>query len=81
MDMELFWVFWVILIAISFGFFEAYAIIKKQPTLSRTVWNISKAWPPLGVAFGLLFGFLACHFFWPGEGCAPGVTLLDMLQR
>lgn len=67
--MELYWVGWVILIAITFGCAEAYAIVKKKPTLSRTVWNITKAWPPLGYVAGFLAGFLACHFFWPGQGC------------
>lgn len=79
--MELVWVGWVIVIAVSFGGFEAFAIKTKRPTLSRTVWNITAAWPPLGWVAGVLAGFLACHFFWPGEGCPPGVTLLDMLRQ
>lgn len=67
--MELYWVGWVVVIAMSFGCAEAYAISHKKPTLSRTVWNISKAWPPLGWVAGILVGFLGAHFFWPGQGC------------
>jgi len=79
--MELFWVFWfivaVILVAGTFGVAEAYAIRNKKSTLSRTMWEIGKSWPPfgwaVGMGLGLLIGFLACHFFWPGEGCSIGV--------
>lgn len=67
--MELTWVSWVVFLAVSFGCLEAYAIFHKKPTLSRTVWNISKAWPPLGWVAGILVGFLGAHFFWPGQGC------------
>lgn len=67
--MELVWVFWVIVIAVSFGCFEAFAIKTKRPTLSRTVWNVSKSFPAFGWVVGLLFGFLGCHFFWGGIVC------------
>lgn len=67
--MELFWVLGLAVIAISFGVAEAYALINNKPTLSRTVWNFAKAWPPLGWLVGILTGFLGAHFFWPGQGC------------
>lgn len=78
--MELVWVFWVIAIAVSFGCFEAYALKTNKQTLSRTVWNATAAWPPLGVVFGILVGGLGIHFFWPCEGCPIGVSLLDMMR-
>ena len=78
--MELYWVFGVIaalvILAVAFGLGEGHALRTNQATLSRTIWEINKAWPPFGVCFGaLVFGpicFLACHFFWPGEGCSIG---------
>lgn len=69
--MELVWACWVVGIAVTFGLAEAFAIRNKRPTLSRTVWDITAAWPPLGWAAGVVVGFLACHFFWPAEGCPP----------
>jgi hypothetical protein len=61
-----FWVFWVVLIAVSFGIAEGWAIKTHRITLSATVWAITKAWPPLPFVAGLLAGFLACHFWWGG---------------
>ena len=63
------WVAWVLFIAASFGVFEGWALKTGRPTLSRTVWEISAAWPPLGWVVGVLVGFLAAHFFWVGQGC------------
>lgn len=63
------WVAWVLLIAISFAVLEGYALYVKKATLSRTVWTISKAWPPLPFVAGFLAGFLACHFWWGGIVC------------
>jgi hypothetical protein len=67
--MELFWSFWVVLIAVSFGVFEWWALHTGRATLSRTVWEFSKAWPPLPWVAGVLVGFLAAHFWWIGMGC------------
>ena len=67
--MELVWVGWLIFLAASFGGFEWYAIKHNKQTLSRTVWNFTAAWPPLGWVAGILVGFLGAHFFWPAEGC------------
>lgn len=63
------WVAWVVFIAVSFAGLEGYALISNKNTLSRTVWNISKAWPPFGWVCGLLAGFLGAHFWWIGQGC------------
>lgn len=60
------WAFWIGLIVISFGVLEAYAVAKGKPTLSRSVWAVSKAWPPFPLVFGLVFGFVSAHFWWGG---------------
>ena len=78
--MERFWVIWfivaVVLVAGTFGVAEIYALRNNKSTLSRTIWEINKAWPPfgwvVGMGLGLLVGFLAAHFFWPGQGCSIG---------
>ena len=64
-----FWAAWVALIAISFAFFEAWALVHKQATLSRSVWTWSKAFPLLPFLAGLLAGGLAVHFWWGGIVC------------
>jgi len=69
MNMNLTWPLWIVLIAVSFAALEGYALATKRSTLSRFVWNISKAWPPFGWVCGVLVGFLACHFWWPAMGC------------
>lgn len=69
MTMELYWGLWLLAIAATFVIAEAFALYTNRPTLSRTVWNVNKAWPPLGWLVGLIAGFLASHFFWPGQGC------------
>lgn len=61
--------FWIA-VALGFGCLEGYAIATGRMTLSRWTWNMTKAWPPWAFCCGLAVGFLACHFFWPGEGCA-----------
>jgi len=61
--------FWIA-VAIGFGCLEGYALSTGRMTLSRWNWNMAKAWPPWGVFFGLVIGFLICHFFWPAQGCA-----------
>lgn len=60
-------------VAAFFALGEGYALKTGRMTLSRWVWNMSKAWPPFSWLVGLLTGFLAAHFFWPGQGCSiPG---------
>jgi hypothetical protein len=63
------WLSWALFFAVSFAALERYAILKNKTTLSRLVWNTSKAWPPFPWLVGLVTGFLADHFFWPGQGC------------
>ncbi len=63
------WVGWLIFLVVSFGVFEAWALVTNRWTLSRTVWQITAGWPPFGWLCGLIVGFLAAHLFWPGEGC------------
>lgn len=75
--MELYWAFWVIGIAVTFGIAEAYALVKGKQTLSRTVWDFSRAFPPLPWVAGVLVGFLASHFWWGGAYCfqnTPGLN-------
>ena len=72
--MDLFWAGWVVVIAVSFGCFEAYALCTGRQTLSRTVWDFSAAWPPLPFVAGLVVGFLACHFWWGGIVCFAPVA-------
>ena len=67
--MELFWAMWVVGIAVSFAASEAYAISTDRPTLSRTVWDVTKAFPLLPFLAGFLAGVLACHFWWGGVVC------------
>jgi hypothetical protein len=67
--MEAYWAFWVVGIAVTFGIAEWWALKTNRATLSRTVWDFSKAWPPLPFVAGLLAGFLACHFWWGGIVC------------
>ena len=60
------WAVWLFAIAASFTAFEVYALANNKTTLSRFVWNCSKAWPPFPWVVGLLTGFLAAHFWWGG---------------
>lgn len=65
--MDIYWTVWLFAaLPISFGLAEAYAVWKNKTTLSRYVWNISKAWPPFGWLAGFITGFLVCHFWWGG---------------
>ncbi len=67
--MTVFWAVWLFFIVASFAAAEGYALIKGKTTLSRWVWNLSKAWPPFGWLAGLITGVLACHFWWTCQGC------------
>lgn len=53
-------------IALTFAVGETYALMHGKTTLSRYVWNLSKAFPPFPWIVGVLVGFLACHFWWGG---------------
>lgn len=63
------WAAWFLAFVILFAVLEARALIKGHKTLSRSVWMLTKAWPPLPFFIGLVVGFLACHFWWIGPGC------------
>lgn len=62
------WALWLILIVVSFAPLERFALIHGVPTLSRTVWDASDAFPLLPFLGGLLTGGLAVHFWWRKGG-------------
>lgn len=64
------WIIWFAFFVISFGFFEGWALAHNKKTLSRVVWDFTKAWPPLPFIFGLVAGGLAVHFFWIAQDCS-----------
>lgn len=47
---------------------ESYALMRPDPddgiTLSRYVWEISQAWPPVIFILGWISGLLTSHFWW-----------------
>jgi hypothetical protein len=68
MNMQVIWPMWLIAIVVTFGFFEGWALVHGQKTLSRWVWLTTKAWPPFPAIFGLVAGGLIVHFFWTNQG-------------
>jgi uncharacterized membrane protein YoaK (UPF0700 family) len=62
--MDIVWTVWLLLIASSFAALESYALTKNKTTLSRHVWNASRAWPLLPFVVGAMCGGLAVHFWW-----------------
>ena len=74
MNMTWIWPVWIVAIAVSFSGLEAYAIASKQTTLSRFVWDLTAAWPPLPFIAGFLAGFLVCHFWWGGSFTFKSIT-------
>jgi hypothetical protein len=65
--MTVFWTIWLFfLLPVSFAAAEGYALYTGRQTLSRYIWNLSKAWPPFPFVSGFIIGFLACHFWWGG---------------
>jgi len=66
---ELGWSLWVVLgVLLPFSLLEGRALKNGEPTLSQTVWHVSKGWPPFGWLTGVVVGFLGAHFFWPDQG-------------
>ena len=64
------WVLWALFpLAVLFAILEGMALAKGRTTLSRTVWEITKDWPPFPWVVGIIVGFLGAHFFWIGQGC------------
>jgi len=64
--MSIYWTAWLVVIVLTFAAGETYALIKKQKTLSRYVWEISKHFPLFPWIAGVLTGVLAAHFWWGG---------------
>lgn len=62
--MSLYWTLGLVAFVIFFAIGETYALKRNKLTLSRYVWNASKAWPLLPFLLGALVGGLAVHFFW-----------------
>jgi hypothetical protein len=72
-----YWTVWLfVLLPVSFGVGEAYALYKGKPTLSQYVWRLSAAWKPIIYIAGFLSGFLACHFWWGGVECFIGCAAM-----
>jgi hypothetical protein len=54
------------LLAVAFLLlYEMIALATGRRTLSRMVWNATRAWPPLPFVAGIAVGGLAVHFWWP----------------
>jgi hypothetical protein len=60
------WAGWLLFLVTSFAGLEAYALYDNTTTLSRFVWTITAAFPPIPFIAGFLGGFLCCHFWWGG---------------
>lgn len=66
------WALWFLVAMASFAIYEAYAVFtRKVPTLSRTVWRLTKSYPIFAFALGNVVGGLAIHFFGWIPACAP----------
>ena len=63
------WLFWFLASLAGFVVLETVAVSTGRPTLSRAVWNLSAAFPPFPAIFGMVVGFLVCHFWWYGAYC------------
>ena len=65
--MNIYWSIWLfVLLPLTFAGGEAYALHTGRTTLSRFIWNLSKAFPLFPFLAGLLTGGLAVHFWWGG---------------
>lgn len=61
------WIVWLLFLVISFAIMEGMSIHDNTSTLSRFVWNLTAAFPPIMYIAGFLAGFLCCHFWWLGS--------------
>ena len=64
--MNLYWTVFIVGLLLAFAVGETYALMSGRTTLSRYVWNGTKAWPPLPFIVGLVVCFVASHFWWGG---------------
>ena len=62
----LIWAIWSSVVLLSFAALEGWALATNRTTLSRSVWTISKAWPPFPLVVGAVIGFVCAHFWWGG---------------
>jgi hypothetical protein len=62
------WLTWIIAVGVSFAAIETWAVMTNRPTLSASVWRLSRVFPPFPAAFGLVVGFLSSHW-WPFGAC------------
>lgn len=66
--MRIGWTSLIVLNIVVFALMEGYALNRADPeaglTLSRYVYEASRAWPLLVFVLGQLTGGLAVHFFW-----------------
>lgn len=65
--MTIYWISFFIIIVVLFAVGESLALANNRQTLSRFVWDLSKAWPALPWVVGILTGFVASHFWWGGS--------------
>ena len=61
------WIVWLFFLVVSFAIMEGMSIHDDTSTLSRFVWNLTAAFPPIMYIAGFLAGFLCCHFWWMGS--------------
>ena len=60
------WAVWFVAAMILFACIEGFALFTRRiPTLSATIWQLTRRQPLLPFAFGLVIGALAVHF-WVG---------------
>ena len=64
------WAVWFVAAMIVFACIEGFALFTRRiPTLSATIWQLTKRQPLLPFAIGLVIGVLAVHFW--GTGWRP----------
>jgi hypothetical protein len=61
------WAVWLFFLIVSFAIMEGASIKHDTSTLSRFVWDLTAAFPPIQYIAGFLAGFLCCHFWWLGN--------------
>lgn len=67
--MTAYWNIWLLAIVVTFAIGETYALKCNKTTLSRHVWNASKAFPLLPCLVGIVIGVVIGHFWWGGIVC------------